>query len=250
MPVEAYYWLLGVCFSKITYSESRREAFKYLRPSLTYITEEKFARYLKEDIFNLDVSLIKVKQGKSQGRYGFHFPESRDTYAHHFQSRGILIHKERREFPDIDKKFAAHFIRGYFECQNSIQLRKRETEMFPGLLSYGLLSKRVTHIFPGIYVYINFSNYDFANTFVTFLYRNNIQQKKKNEPLKIHPRVNKRTWKVFIIGENVLKFYNYIYDFPFPILFRESAKKKFDEALKKAGETPRLISLLRLGEGD
>jgi intein-encoded DNA endonuclease-like protein len=165
MPIEAYYWLLGVCFSKITYDGCRREAFEFHRASLTYITEKEFARYLKEDVFKLDVSLIKVKQGKSQVRYGFHFPESKDTYAHHFQSRGILVHKEKREFPDIDKKYIAHFIRGYFDSQNSIHLRESASHF-------------------SIYIFINFSNYNFANVFVTFLHRNNIKRKKRMSSLK------------------------------------------------------------------
>ena len=176
MPTEQYYWLLGVCFSKITFLPRRQEAFEYLEPRFTYMTDKDFVVFIK-NILGVKGELYQARQGSSKNRYGFGFYDSSYDYSNFFLANGIVRFKEKREFPWVPNNMLSNFIRGYFDAQSSISISKNR-------------------------VIINFCNLNFGSRFSNVLMQNGIAklssaEEKSPRPLGLSLRPEKKTWISF-----------------------------------------------------
>ncbi|MFX1537352.1 MAG: LAGLIDADG family homing endonuclease [Promethearchaeota archaeon] len=204
LPKERYYWLLGVCFSKVTYLKHRYARF-------TWDTDEKFVKQVAS-IFRIGPRLYMCIEESE--KFGFHFPQRFRDYRSFFSNRGIIPGKEKRKFPEIPNNQIRHFIRGYFDAQSSIFKEERRR------------NPRIS---------IHFSNRSFGKKFVNILFQNGIYKRERDIELdkliELYKTRRRKSWETKLQGINIYKFYKLIYWHPYPITFRLRVKKDFDEMI-------------------
>lgn len=211
IPEERYYWLLGVCFSKVTFLKQKRQANICYYSRFTWDTEKKFVEQVR-NIFRINAEIYRHKEESE--KFGFHFPQRFSDYRSFFFDREIVPNKEKRKFPEIPTNQVRHFIRGYFDAQSSIFKEEKRR---------------------GPRVSIHFSNRSFGKKFVNRLFLSGIYKLEHdielNKPLELHKIRNRKSWEIKLQGKNLLKFYRYIYAHPYPVTYRTSVKKKYDELI-------------------
>lgn len=225
-PLERKYWLLGVCFSRITYCGQKRQGRLVLYPLLTSDSDIYFVKQIHKLLdISTDIRTIPPRKTGHLTQYCFSFPQSDEDYTAFFLGMGIVQNKRNRQFPVLEGNLARHFFRGYVEAQCGISAPT---------------SARLDKItaLKSIIVSVHFANRGMAEAFRDFLFNRSIgrvsQLENVTRPLSVYSLRKGGTFEIKLRWHNMAGFYQLLYDFPKRITSRRSIRKALGECVDVA----------------